>query len=294
MGAPKNAHSRTSTSSVEARIFGLVGPNGAGKTTLMGCLLGLLFPSQGSIRIDGRPPDDLALRRQTGYLPERLQFDRWMTGRAFVDLHHRLAGLPAARRTGDVTAVLQRVDLNPGCWLSPIKKYSRGMLQRLGMAQALLGNPRFLFLDEPASGVDPVGVLAFRDILVDLKQQGVTVVLNSHQLDQLERVCDRVAYIDAGAIRSIEDMRAAEVGRRVLVVRWLLGETTPPTERLATIVTDVGATALEIADGRARLAVADDAQAAALLRAVAAAGYPLIEAAPESGRLEKLFRKETS
>ena len=155
----------------EGEILGLVGPNGAGKTTFMGCLLGLLFPSSGSIRIDGRTPDDLTLRRQTGYLPERLQFDRWMTGRAFIDHHHCLAGLPAAHRTGDVTAVLQRVGLEPAAWLTPIKNYSRGMLQRLGMAQALLGDPRFLFLDEPASGVDPAGVLAFRDILLDLRQR---------------------------------------------------------------------------------------------------------------------------
>jgi ABC-2 type transport system ATP-binding protein len=161
------------------------------------------------------------------------------------------------------------------------------------MAQALLGEPRYLFLDEPASGVDPAGVLAFRDILLDLKQRGVTIVLNSHQLDQLERVCDRVAYIDAGSIRHIENLRQSEAGSRVLVVRWLVGESTPDAQRVATIATDVGATALEVAPGRARLAVANDAQAAALLHALAGAGYPIIEAAPESGRLEKLFRKET-
>jgi ABC-2 type transport system ATP-binding protein len=244
------------------------------------------------VLIDGCPPDDLALRRATGYLPERLQFDRWMTGRAFVDLHHTLAGLPAARRIPDVTAMLQRVGLEPAHWLSPIKKYSRGMLQRVGMAQALLGNPRFLFLDEPASGVDPNGVLEFRDILTDLKQRGVTIVLNSHQLDQLERVCDRVAYIERGAIRHIENLRSSDAGRRVLVVRWLADEAAPAPDGIGAVAAGVGATPLEAAPGRARLAVADDAQAAALLRALGAAGYAVIEAAPESGRLEKLFRKE--
>ena len=276
----------------EGEIFGLVGPNGAGKTTFMACLLGLLFPTRGKILIEGRAPDDLALRRVTGYLPERLQFDRWMTGRAFLDLHHCLAGLPEARRVSDVTAMLQRVGLEPAHWLTPIKKYSRGMLQRVGMAQALLGNPRFLFLDEPASGVDPSGVLAFRDILSDLKQRGVTIVLNSHQLDQLERVCDRVAYIEAGAIRHIENLRSAEIGRRVLLVRWLVTEATPPADGVSAITTGVGATALEVAPGRGRLAVVDDTQAAALLRALSEGGYPVVEAAPESGRLERLFRKE--
>lgn len=278
----------------EGEIFGLVGPNGAGKTTFMGCLLGLLFPTKGSVLINGLPPDDLALRRVTGYLPERLQFDRWMTGRAFVDLHHCLAGLPAERRASDVTAMLQRVGLEPAHWLMPIKKYSRGMLQRVGMAQALLGDPRFLFLDEPASGVDPAGVLAFRDILTDLKQRGVTIILNSHQLDQLERVCDRVAYIEAGTIRHIENLRVAEAGRRVLVVRWLVDDTVPGPERIGAVAERVGARASEVAPGSAQFAVVDDPQAAALLRTLLAEGYPVIEAAPESGRLEKLFRKEAS
>src|SRR5262249_11051236 len=128
----------------EGEIFGLIGPNGAGKTTFLGCLLGLLFPTQGTIRIDGRAPDDLDLRRATGYLPERLQFDRWMTGRGFLHFHHRLAGLPGARRAGDVEATLERVGLETARWDVAIKRYSRGMLQRLGMAQALLGGPRFL------------------------------------------------------------------------------------------------------------------------------------------------------
>jgi ABC-type multidrug transport system ATPase subunit len=274
----------------EGEVFGLVGPNGAGKTTFMGCLLGLLFPTAGSIRVGGRAPDDLALRRATGYLPERLQFDRWMTGRGFLDFHHCLAGLRPSDRVRDVTALLERVGLERAHWSSPIKKYSRGMLQRLGMAQALLGEPRFLFLDEPASGVDPAGVLAFREILTDLKQRGTTVVLNSHQLDQLERVCDRVAYIEGGAIRQIENLRQGEVGRRVLVVRWLAADTRAPA--IESIAAQVGARALEVAPERARLAIADDAQAAALLRALLAAGYPIVEAAPESGRLEKLFRKD--
>ncbi len=208
-------------------ILGLIGPNGAGKTTFLGCLLGLLRANHGSIRIDGLDPDDLAVRRVSGYLPERLQFDRWMTGRRFLAYHHCLAGQPAAQRATDVEGGLHRVGLDPARWDMPVKKYSRGMLQRLGMAQALVGGPKFVFLDEPASGVDPAGVLAFREILGDLKRRGATVILNSHQLDQLERVCDRVAYIEAGRIRHVENLRQPEHGRRLLVVRWLVGETTP-------------------------------------------------------------------
>ena len=274
----------------EGEILGLVGPNGAGKTTFMGCLLGLLFPTAGSIRIDGRAPDDLEIRRATGYLPERLQFDRWMTGRRFMGFHHALAGLAAERRADDVTATLDRVGLEPERRDVPIRKYSRGMLQRLGMAQALLGAPRFLFLDEPASGVDPAGVLAFRDILTELKRNGATVVLNSHQLDQLERVCDRVAYIEAGTIKHVEDLRAAELGLRVVVVRWIAGGDGATREAVAAIAQQAGAALVDLGPDRGRFTVESDEQTAALLRGLLGAGQAVIEAGPETGRLEKFFR----
>src|SRR5262249_27733365 len=133
-------------------------------------------------------PDDLAVRAQTGYLPERLQFDRWMTGWQFLCYHHALARRPAAAREPEVSAALERVELEHARWNVRTKRYSRGMLQRLGLAHAIIGQPRFLFLDEPASGMDPTGVLVFLQILRDLKSQGVTVILNSHQLDQVERI----------------------------------------------------------------------------------------------------------
>jgi ABC-2 type transport system ATP-binding protein len=278
----------------EGEILGLIGPNGAGKTTFIGCLLGLLRPSSGSIRIDGRTPDDLEVRRATGYLPERLQFDRWMTGRRFLEFHHRLAGLPSSKRPTDVLAALDVVGLAPERRDVPIKKYSRGMLQRLGMAQALLGEPRFVFLDEPASGVDPAGVLAFRDILTGLKARGATIVLNSHQLDQLERVCDRVAYIEAGAIKHVENLRESEAGRRVLLVRWIVHDPEPSRENVAGVARQAGAELVDLEPGRARFAVTSDGQTADLLRGLLAAGRAVIEAAPESGRLEKFFRAETA
>jgi ABC-2 type transport system ATP-binding protein len=274
----------------EGEIFGLIGPNGAGKTTFFGCLLGLLQASQGSIRIDGHQPDAMAVRRAAGYLPERLQFDRWMTGRRFLAYHHCLAGQPTQRRETDVVGGLRLVGLEPARWDMPIKKYSRGMLQRLGMAQALIGDPKFVFLDEPASGVDPVGVLAFREILTDLRRRGRTVILNSHQLDQLERVCDRVAYIEAGRIRNVENLRQPEQGRRLLVVRWMSGDAAPPGERLTEIAGQTGAEIVEAGAAQARFSVGEDAQAAALLRALVEAGFAIVEAAPEGGRLEKFFR----
>src|SRR5215510_8700975 len=119
--------------------FGIIGPNGAGKTTFLGCLLGFLRPDSGRITVDGREPDDLAVRRVIGYLPERLVLDRWMTGRGFLEYHHALAGLPDAERETQVDQALDRVGLEPDAAERTVRHYSRGMLQRLGLAQALLG-----------------------------------------------------------------------------------------------------------------------------------------------------------
>src|SRR5206468_1715492 len=160
------------------------------------------------------------IRRVTGYLPERLNLDRWMTGRDFVAYHHALAGLADVRRVDDSNTAIARVGLDEQAAGRPIRKYSRGMLQRLGLAQALLGEPRYVFLDEPASGVDPAGVVLFRRLLLGLKSQRVTVVLNSHQLEQVERVCDRVAFVSHGRVEAIETIAAGAAVTRVLRVRW--------------------------------------------------------------------------
>jgi ABC-2 type transport system ATP-binding protein len=281
-------------------ILGIIGPNGAGKTTLVGCLLGLLRPDEGHVLIDGLSPDDLELRRAIGYLPERLHFDRWMSGRQFLAYQHALAGRPPGGRRDEVDAVLTRVAIEQKRWNSPVSTYSRGTLQRLGLAQALIGEPRYLFLDEPASGVDPAGVILFREILAGLKQRGVTVVLNSHQLEALERVCDRVVFITAGEVKAIENLRVTGDDARVVAVRWLVqsepapaaGETAAAA-RTARLVRAAAAAEVQLLDsgaGTARFAVNGDRAAAALVAALVAGGLPVIEVAPEAGRLEKFFR----
>ncbi|MBC8647820.1 MAG: ABC transporter ATP-binding protein, partial [Thermoanaerobaculia bacterium] len=171
--------------------LGLIGPNGAGKTTLLSCLLGFLRPDAGSIRVDGMEPDDLAVRRRTGYMPERLGFDRELSGAAFLAHHWRLAGGDPSRTREEVAQAAQRVGLPEEALRRKLSGYSRGMLQRIGVAQATLGTPDLLFLDEPASGTDPLGVAVVRDRILEAKQRGATIVLNSHQLPEVERVCDR-------------------------------------------------------------------------------------------------------
>lgn len=270
--------------------FGIIGPNGAGKTTFLGCLLGFLRADSGRISIDGRSTDDPSIRAQTGFLPERLIFDRWMTGREYVAFHHALAKLPAATRRTDVDAALERIGLAEA-GRKRVAKFSRGMLQRLGMAQALLGAPRLLFLDEPASGLDPEGVVLFRTLLLEAKQRGATVVVNSHHLDEVERVCDRVAFVRAGRVEAIETQSAGAALSRVVRVR--IAKTWTPErwagEGLATAATKAGARMLDVAPPDARFEVADDAGAARLLAELVRAEVPVIEATPDGSRLERLF-----
>ena len=271
--------------------FGIIGPNGAGKTTFLGCLLGFLRPDAGAITIDGRAPDDLAVRAVTGYLPERLVLDRWMSGDQFLTYHHALARLPSATRRAEVEAALERVGLAGEAGRRAIRRYSRGMLQRLGLAQAMLGHPRYLFLDEPASGVDPAGVVLFRRLLSDLAHRGTTVILNSHQLDQVERVCDRVAFVKAGRVEAIETVAAGAAHARVLRVRSAnAGGAAPLTrERLEALAGAAGAALVDMNGPEARFTVADDAGAARLLQALIGGGVPVAEATPEESRLERLF-----
>jgi ABC-2 type transport system ATP-binding protein len=270
-------------------ILGIIGPNGAGKTTLLGCLLGFLRPNGGQVTIDGLEPDDLSVRASTGYLPERLVLDRWMTGRAFLSYHHELARLPASKRREDVEAGLATVGLDAQAARSPLRRYSRGMLQRLGFAQALLAGPRYVFLDEPMSGVDPAGVVLFRRLLADLKRRGATVVLNSHQLDLVERVCDRVAFLSRGRLETTRTVEVGAAHGRGLSVRLASGGAALQPPDVARIAQETGAELLEFNLPRIRFAVSDDAGAARLVAALVTAGAWVAEAVPEESGLERLF-----
>lgn len=269
--------------------LGIIGPNGAGKTTLLGCLLGFLRPDSGTITIDGHAPDDLEVRAITGYLPERLVLDRWMSGLEFLRFHHALARLPAASRDADCAAALARVGLERAAGDQRVGRFSRGMLQRLGLAQALLGSPQLLFLDEPISGVDPAGVLLFRQILSDLSRSGVTILVNSHQLAEVERVCTRVVFVKAGRLAAMDTVRAGAAHARMLRVRMAADAVPVPAERLAGLALEAGAQWKDWAAPEARFVVTDDAGATRLLAVLLAAGCPVVEAAPEEGRLERLF-----
>jgi ABC-2 type transport system ATP-binding protein len=252
-------------------------------------LLAFLKVDSGTITIDGKPTDSLETRRAVGYLPERLNFDGWMTGREFLHYHHELAELPKSLRIGGCEELLSRVALQPTAWDLPIKKYSRGMLQRLGLAQALINSPKYLLLDEPASGVDPGGVLLVRKVLKELKSTGMTIVLNSHQLDQVEKVCDRVAFINAGQVQAIEDMQTTEQETKELVLKWILADGTPGEAEFRSIVSEHGADVLAIEQTSATLMLPDDEAVASTIKTLILKGFSIIHAASLDSRLEKYF-----
>jgi ABC-2 type transport system ATP-binding protein len=273
--------------------LGLVGPNGAGKTTLLSCLMGFLLIDSGSILIDGEAPDALATRRVLGYLPERLTFDRWMTGRDYMQYHHELAGMPEATRKLDCEALLEKVELHPSTWSVAVKKYSRGMLQRLGFAQALVGKPRYLLLDEPASGMDPHGVMIVRQLLKTLKEEGLTILLNSHQLDQIEKVCDRVIFIKAGTVSRVEDLNEKIEQEEHLLIRWLSSATELRGEDFGRVAQKECLAITEVNSDYARVSTAGSAATVKLIKALVTANFPISEVRPEDTRLERLFIKSS-
>jgi ABC-2 type transport system ATP-binding protein len=271
-------------------IFGLIGPNGAGKTTLIGCILGLLTPDSGSVSICGKPPDFLSVRKITGYVPERPDFEYWMTARQFLLYHHGLANGNPKTANRDVDEALELVELQQNAWNRRLKTYSRGMLQRLNLAQLVIGKPKLMLLDEPTLGLDPTGVTVVRNIVESMRASGATAIINSHQLDEIERLCDRVAFIRQGRIGSIETLRAGEICDYILFVKWTEQALNGQLEHCLRSACLVAAASLsEHQDDWARFVVPDKRAAAVLIKELIAAGLPIEEAVPERMRLEQLF-----
>lgn len=180
-------------------IFGLLGPNGAGKTTLVKILLGITFPTKGDVQIFEKEISNEAYKFKVGYLPENHKFPNYMSGEEVLSFFGKLSGMNSGEVKKKSDEYLNLVDMEK--WRkTKIKKYSKGMLQRLGLAQSMMNNPELIFLDEPTDGVDPIGRKEIRDILTDLRQQGKTIFLNSHLLSEVELICDKVAILNKGVL----------------------------------------------------------------------------------------------
>ncbi len=180
-------------------VFGFLGPNGGGKTTSVKMLLGLVAPTKGTARVLGAPIGNVQARAKLGFLPEHFRYHEWLTGREMLRFHGRLYQMPARLLNARIDELLTRVDLLDAADRK-IREYSKGMMQRVGLAQALLNGPDLVFLDEPTSGLDPLGRLLVRNVIGELRQQGTTVFLNSHLLSEVEISCDRVAFVKGGQI----------------------------------------------------------------------------------------------
>jgi len=271
-----------------AEVFGLLGQNGAGKTTTLKMILSLIFPDAGTIRIFGMDHKSVSIRKRIGFLPENPYFYEYLTGHEFLRFYGQLFGYGRSEREKRAARVLERVGL-AGRGDLALRKYSKGMLQRIGMAQALINDPDLVILDEPMSGLDPIGRREFRDIILELKARGATVFFSSHILSDAEAVCDRVGILKDGRIEvsgRLSDLLSSKVKA------WEVTFTGPRFEALVTnglpgeLISARGAESLVRVDGEPDLAK--------LLDAVRRAGGSLISVAGRRETLEDLYVREVS
>jgi ABC-2 type transport system ATP-binding protein len=199
---PKRALHPLTLSVEHGEVFGFLGPNGAGKTTTLKMLMGLVFPTGGSAKILGMDVNDPAVKAQIGFLPEQPYFYDYLTARELLAYYGRLSGVSAKEISKQAEAMLARVGL-PDAGDVQLRKFSKGMLQRVGIAQAILHDPKVVFFDEPMSGLDPMGRREVRDLMSELKKEGKTVFFSTHILSDAEALCDRVAVIHQGELRGV-------------------------------------------------------------------------------------------
>lgn len=240
---PYRALDRLSMQVAPGEVFGFLGPNGAGKTTTLKLLMQLIYPTSGRAEILGRPVGDVAVRRRIGFLPENPYFYDYLTAEELLTYFAQLLGVPAADRKARVSASLDRVGIGRERRFQ-LRKFSKGMIQRVGIAQALLNDPEVVFLDEPMSGLDPLGRRDVRALILELRDQGRTVFFSSHILADAEALCSRVAIVAGGrlaAIGRLGELAEFEVRGWELVVGNLSPEALERIRPLTTTVTEIGA-----------------------------------------------------
>jgi ABC-2 type transport system ATP-binding protein len=265
-------------------IFGLLGPNGAGKTTTLKLLLQLLFPTSGRASLLGRPAGDIDARRRLGYLPEHPYFYDYLTAEELLDYFGRLFGISAADRRARVARLLDDVGIGAERRL-PLRKFSKGMLQRVGLAQAMINEPELLILDEPMSGLDPMGRRDVRNLITRLHGEGRTILFSSHILPDAETLCSRVAILARGRLAASGTMRelmSENVRGWEVIVRGL-SETA--SAALAARGLDVRATA----GGAWHIALDAASRPEPLIAELAAGGASLVSAMPQLETLEDVF-----
>lgn len=278
----KTAVSNLTLQVERGEIFGFLGPNGAGKTTSVKMLLGLITPTAGSAMLLGKPLGDRATRAKIGFLPEHFRFHEWLKAAEFLDLHGRLHQMPKEERRQTIPNLLALVGLQDRAQ-TPLRAFSKGMLQRIGLAQALLNGPELVFLDEPTSGLDPLGRRLVRDVINQLRQRGTAVFLNSHLLSEVEQTCDRVTFIRQGEILETVSLHEMETAVPVLI---RVGQ---PTPQLLTDLAQFGTVQPGQANGRIHLTVPHEDTLPQLAQWLVDQGHTLYELTPQPVTLEERF-----
>jgi ABC-2 type transport system ATP-binding protein len=281
---PYRALDRLTLEIEQGEVFGFLGPNGAGKTTTLKLLMQLIFPSSGSAEILGRPTGDITTRQRIGYLPENPHFYDYLTAEELLTYFARLFGYASPDRARRVSALLDRVGIGRERTLQ-MRKFSKGMIQRVGIAQALLNDPEVVFLDEPMSGLDPLGRRDVRRLILDLRDQGRTVFFSSHILADAEALCSRVAIVAGGRLAAsgrLTDVLAFDVHGWELVVSNLRPEV---LARLGGVVKKT----TEISAGRYSLELALDPPPERLLAELVSTGASLVSLNPLRDTLEDVF-----
>jgi ABC-2 type transport system ATP-binding protein len=276
-----------SLSVARGEIFGFLGGNGAGKTTTLKLLMRLIYPTAGRARILGRDINDVAMHQRIGYLPENPYFYDYLTARELLEYCAELFGYDKAERKRRAETMLSRVHLDEKAWDKQLRKFSKGMLQRTGLAQALVNDPEVVFLDEPMSGLDPIGRRQVRDLIATLRDEGRTVFMNSHILSDIEALCDRVAILKGGklsAVGRLEDLRRASGEQNRVEI--IAANTTADTLRGLLTLKDCAVTP---APSGARIEVADESDVDAALVALRQANARLVSVQPARQSLEDLF-----
>ncbi|MEO7994498.1 MAG: ABC transporter ATP-binding protein [bacterium] len=265
-------------------VFGFLGPNGSGKTTLLKCLLNIIYPTSGQMRLLDQPVTDRAVKRQVGYLPESPYFYDRFTGVELLEFYGGLYGMSRRDIAARIPVVIEEVGLGETAAKRPLRTYSKGMLQRIGIAQAIVAEPELIILDEPSTGLDPVGRRQIKDLIRQYFERGHTVFLNSHILEDIENLCHRVGVIYQGDLLACETVEALTRTEHVVLVRvrdW--------TEAGALAVMPLVESHEQRPDGVLKLVLQPGVEAPQIVRALVAAELDVFEVNPQIIRLEDRF-----
>ena len=281
-------------------IFGLLGPNGSGKTTTIKMMMGLIFPTAGRIEVFGETVPNVAVKRRLGYLPENPNFYDYLRADEFLELSARLCGVDKKTRRSRIPELLERVGLAEAL-NRPLRKFSKGMVQRIGLAQSLIHDPDLVVLDEPLSGLDPLGRKQVRDLIGDLRDQGKTVVFSSHILSDVEVICDRVGIVVRGHLRDIGKLDEL-LSARVTETEVVLEAATPDLADLADLanlanlanLADEKGWPAQRKGGRLRISLPGETDPGEVLRRALDDGARVISVMPHTESLEDLFVREAN